>query len=56
VKVRIRRDEKDRMLEFKLGEEKELLYQVAEDSKAGEKARRIREGLLRGTTHSVAAH
>ncbi len=56
VKVRIRRDEKERTLEFKLGEEKELLYQVAEDSKAGEKARRIREGVLRGTTQSVAAH
>ena len=54
VKVRIRRDEKERALEFKLGEETELLFQIAEDSHAGEKARRIREGLLHGVTHVPA--
>ena len=54
VKARIRRDEKERTLEFKLGEEKELLYQVAEDSHASEKARHIREGLLHGLTQTVA--
>jgi predicted metalloprotease with PDZ domain len=54
VKARIRRDEKERTLEFKLGEEKELLYQVAEDSHASEKARHIREGLLHGVTQTVA--
>jgi predicted metalloprotease with PDZ domain len=56
VKVRIRRDEKERALEFKLGEEKELLYQIVEDSHAGEKARRIREGLLHGVTQVVTVH
>jgi len=54
VKVRIRRDEKERTLEFKLGEEKELLYQVAEEPHASEKARQIREGLLHGVTPTVA--
>jgi predicted metalloprotease with PDZ domain len=54
VKVRVRRDEKERMLEFKLGGENELLYQVVEDAHAEEKARRIREGLLRGVTDSAA--
>ncbi len=54
VKARIRRDEKERTLEFKLGEEKELLYQIAEDPHASEKARRIREGLLHGVTQSVS--
>jgi predicted metalloprotease with PDZ domain len=54
VKVRIRRDEKERTLEFKLGEEKELLYQVAEEPHASEKARQIREGLLHGVTLTVA--
>lgn len=54
VKARIRRDDKERALEFKLGEEKELLYQVAEDSHASEKARHIREGLLHGITQTVA--
>ena len=56
VKVRIRRDEKEQALQFKLGEEKELVYQVAEDSHASEKARRIREGLLHGVTQQVSAH
>jgi predicted metalloprotease with PDZ domain len=52
VKVRIRREERERTLEFRLGEEKELLYQVAEDSRAGEKPRRIREGWLHGVTEA----
>jgi predicted metalloprotease with PDZ domain len=56
VKIRIRRDEKERTLEFKLGEEKELLYQIAEDSHAGEKARRVRDGLLHGVTQAVTVH
>jgi predicted metalloprotease with PDZ domain len=53
VRVRIQREERERTLEFRLGEEKELLYQVAEDSHAGEKARRIREGLLHGVTQAA---
>jgi len=56
VKVRIRRDEKELTLEFKLAEEKELLYQVAEDPHASEKARHIREGLLHGVTQAVTVH
>jgi predicted metalloprotease with PDZ domain len=56
VKARIRRDEKEQTIEFKLGEEKELFYQVAEDAHANEKARRIRDGLLHGVTQAVTAH
>jgi predicted metalloprotease with PDZ domain len=56
VKIRIRREEKERSLEFKLGEEKELIYQVAENPHANEKARRIRDGLLHGTTQPAEAH
>lgn len=56
VKVRIRREEKEQTLQFKLGEEKEILYQLAEDSHAGEKARHIREGLLHGVTQTVTAN
>jgi predicted metalloprotease with PDZ domain len=56
VKVRIRREEKEQTLQFNLGEEKEVLYQVAEDSHAGEKARRIRDGLLHGVTQTAPAH
>jgi predicted metalloprotease with PDZ domain len=56
VKVRIRREDKERTLDFKLGEDKELLYQIAEDSHASEKARNIREGLLHGVTQAVTVH
>jgi predicted metalloprotease with PDZ domain len=55
-KVRVRRDEKERNFEFKLGEEKEVVYQVGEDAHADEKARRIREGLLHGTTQPATVH
>jgi predicted metalloprotease with PDZ domain len=55
VRVRIRRDDKERTIDSKLGEEKELLYQVVEDSRASEKARRIREGILHGVADSRAA-
>ena len=53
IRVRIRRDEKERALEFRLGEEMELLFQIAEDPHASKKARHIREGLLHGVTHVV---
>lgn len=56
VKLRIRREEKERALEFKLGEEKELVYEIAEDSHAEEKARKIRDGLLHGVTQTVTVH
>jgi predicted metalloprotease with PDZ domain len=56
VKARIRRDDKEQTLEFKLSEEKESLYQVVEDSRASEKARRIREGLLHGVTQEATGH
>ncbi|MGC1265771.1 MAG: PDZ domain-containing protein [Candidatus Acidiferrum sp.] len=56
VKLRVRRDEKELNLEFKLGEEKEVLYQISEDAHANEKAREIREGLLHGVTQTVAVH
>ncbi|MGB2622248.1 MAG: PDZ domain-containing protein [Candidatus Acidiferrum sp.] len=56
VKLRIRRDEKEQTLSFKLGEEKETLYQIQEDAQAGERARRIRDGLLHGVTQTVAVH
>jgi predicted metalloprotease with PDZ domain len=56
LKLRVRRDEKEMTLEFRLGETKETLYQVIEDSRASEKARYIREGMLRGETSAVAVH
>jgi predicted metalloprotease with PDZ domain len=56
LKLRVRRDDKEMTLEFRLGEMKETVYQVGEDSQASEKARHIREGMLRGETSAVAVH
>jgi len=54
--LRIRREDKELSVEFRLGEIKETAYEVVEDSHATEKARRIREGLLRGETSAAAHH
>jgi predicted metalloprotease with PDZ domain len=56
LKLRVRRDDKEIALEFRLGEITETLYQVGEDSHAGEKGRHIRGGILRGETSAVAVH
>ena len=52
--LRIRREDKELPTEFHLGEIKEMAYEVLEDSRATDKARRIREGLLRGETSPAA--
>ena len=56
LKLRVRREDKEMTIEFRLGETKEILYQVGEDSHASEKARHIREGMLRGETSAVLVH
>ena len=53
--LRIRRDDKEMRIDIRLGEQREKFFQVAESSNGGERARRIREGLLRGTTDPVTA-
>ena len=55
LRLAIRREEKNLTLEFRLGEVTETLFRVAEDPRANEKARRIREGMLRGVTQPVTA-
>jgi len=55
-KVRVRREDKELSLEFRLGEIKETLYEINEISQAGEKARHIREGMLRGETSAISIH
>ena len=55
LRVTVRREDKESTLEFRLGEVSETFYQVTEDGHASEKARRIREGILRGTTQPVTA-
>jgi membrane-associated protease RseP (regulator of RpoE activity) len=56
LKLRVRREEKEVALEFRLGEIKEIFYAVAEDPHASEKAREIRDGLLHGVTSAVSVH
>jgi len=55
VHVRVRRDDREMSIDFRVDEATETFYQVIEDSHAGAKARRIREGILRGTTQPVTA-
>jgi len=55
VKIGVRREDGPATVEFALGEVSETLYRTVEDEHAGEKARRIREGILRGTTQPVTA-
>ncbi len=54
LRLRIHRNDKEIAIEFRLGEIKEILYVVGEDAHASEKARHIREGMLRGETSAVA--
>jgi len=55
LRLIVQREDKQLTFEFSIGEASEVFYLVAEDSHASEKARRIREGLLRGTTQPVTA-
>jgi predicted metalloprotease with PDZ domain len=55
VKVGVRREDGTATVEFALGEVSQTFYRTVEDEHAGEKARRIRDGILRGTTQPVAA-
>jgi predicted metalloprotease with PDZ domain len=58
LRLGIRRGPKNMILDFRLGEAAETSYRLAENSQAGEKAQRIREGILRGVTQpgTAAAH
>ncbi|HXR32588.1 MAG TPA: PDZ domain-containing protein [Verrucomicrobiae bacterium] len=53
--LRVRRDDKEQNIEIRLGEQRETFYQVAESANAGDRARRIREGILHGGTDPVTA-
>jgi hypothetical protein len=55
VRLRVRRDDRDISIDFRIDEATETFYQVAENPHAEAKAKRIREGMLRGTTQPVTA-
>jgi len=53
--LRVRRVEKEEAIDVRLGEIRETFYRVTEVSGASDRARRIREGMLRGTIDPVTA-
>jgi predicted metalloprotease with PDZ domain len=55
VHLRVRRDDREISIDFRVDDVTETFYQVVEDSHANAKAKRIREGILRGTTQPVTA-
>jgi predicted metalloprotease with PDZ domain len=55
VRVRVRRDDREVSIDFRIDEATETFYQVVENSHAGAKAKRIRDGILHGTTQPVTA-
>lgn len=55
VRARVRREDREISVEFRIDEVNEMFYQVVEDPSAGAKAKRIREGMLRGVTQPVTA-
>ncbi len=55
LKIGVRREDGPAIVEFPMGEVSETFYRTVEDEHAGEKARRIRDGILRGTTQPVTA-
>jgi predicted metalloprotease with PDZ domain len=55
LQLQIKREDKELSMEFRLGEIREKFYQVVEQAHASDRARRIREGMLHGTTDPVTA-
>jgi predicted metalloprotease with PDZ domain len=53
--LRIRRNEKEESIGLHLGELRQKFFQVAEMSHPDDRARRLRDGLLRGTTDPITA-
>ena len=54
LRLHIRRDEKEMDVEFRLGEVRDVRYEVVEMPHPSDAARRIREGWLHGTTSGAA--
>lgn len=53
--LRVRRAEKELNVDLRLGEIRETFYQVVEASNITDRARRIRDGILRGATDPITA-
>ena len=55
LRLRVRRAEKEESIEIRLGEVRERFFQVTEMPHADDRARRLRDGLLHGTTDPITA-
>lgn len=55
LRLRVRRDAKEEILNLHLGELREKFYEVAESSSVTDRAKRIRDGILHGTTDPITA-
>ena len=55
IHLKIRREDKEENVVVRLGELREKSFQVGEMAQADERAKHIREGILRGTTDPVTA-
>ena len=51
----LRREDKEQGVDVRLGEVRETFFEVTEAPSAGERAKHIREGMLRGTTDPITA-
>ena len=55
IQLRIRRADQEQMVDLRLGELREKFYEVVESPGATDRAKRIRDGMLHGTTDPVTA-
>jgi predicted metalloprotease with PDZ domain len=55
LRLRVRRNEKEESVDVHLGELREKFFQVADSPNADERARRLRDALLHGTTDPITA-
>jgi predicted metalloprotease with PDZ domain len=55
LRLGVLRDEKNLSIELRVGEVVETAYRMVEDARADDRAKRVREGLLRGVTQPVTA-
>jgi len=55
LRLRVRRDGKEETLNLHLGELREKFYEVAESPSVTDRAKRIRDGILHGTTDPITA-
>jgi predicted metalloprotease with PDZ domain len=55
LRLHVKRDDKELDVVLHIGEVREKFYQVAESPHATDRAKRIRDGILRGTTEPVSA-